>query len=43
MLYLDAGTTYSKIAEVDERGNEKFSIIPTSELSSLNKLWGSRG
>ena len=37
MLYLDAGTTYSKIAEVDERGNKKFSIIPTSELSSLNK------
>ncbi len=37
MLYLDAGTTYSKIAEIDESGNEKFSIISTSELSTLNK------
>ena len=37
MLYLDAGTTYSKIVEVDEEGNEKFSVIPTSELPSLNK------
>ena len=37
MLYLDAGTTYSKIIEIDERGKETRSIIPTGELSKLNK------
>ncbi len=37
MLYLDAGTTYSKIIETDNNGNEIRSIIPTVELSSLSK------
>ncbi len=36
LYFLDAGTTFSKILEVDDSGNKKYSVIKTSELKSLD-------
>ncbi len=36
LYFLDAGTTFSKILEVDDLGNKKYSVIKTSELKNLD-------
>lgn len=36
LYFLDAGTTFSKILEVDDSGNKKYSVIKTSELKNLD-------
>ena len=34
MLYLDAGTTWSKIIEVSDN-EKKYSVIPSSEIKNI--------
>ena len=35
LYFLDAGTTFSKILEISDSGNKKYSVIKTSELKNL--------
>ena len=35
LYFLDAGTTFSKILEVKDDGEKKYSVIKNSELKNL--------